>query len=225
VQTIHIGIADDHRLFREGVSNIIRSFDRIEVVAEAANGKVLLDILAQHDREIDIVLLDLNMPEMDGVETMTRLKQQYPKIKVIVVSLHEEPPLLFKLFEMGINAYLHKDCEIDELKKAIYTVYENDIYMNQRLSEALKKMAQYRNDGSAHAEKIAMTQREKEILQLICNECTTHEIAEKLGVSVRTVEGHRTNLLQKTGSKNIVSLLIYALRHKLVDTGFLIQLK
>jgi DNA-binding NarL/FixJ family response regulator len=224
VQTINIGIADDHRLFREGLSSIIRSFEHVSVIAEAANGKILLELLAQNNHHMDMVLLDLNMPEMDGVETMTRLKLLYPEIKIIVVSLHEEPPLLFRLFEMGINAYLHKDCEIEELQKAIYTVYRNDIYMNQRLSEALKKMAKYRNDGTTHAEKISMTQREKEILQLICNECTTHEIAEKLGVSVRTVEGHRTNLLQKTGSKNTVSLLIYALRHKLVDTGFLIQL-
>jgi len=224
VQTINIGIADDHRLFREGLSSIIRSFENVKVVAEAANGQILLDLLAQNNVHIDIVLLDLNMPEMDGVETMNRLKALYPEIKIIVVSLHEEPPLLFRLFEMGINAYLHKDCEIEELQKAIFTVNKNDIYMNQRLSDALKKMARYRNDGTSHAEKIAMTHREQEILQLICNESTTQEIADKLGVSVRTVEGHRTNMLQKTGSKNTVSLLIYALRHKLVDTGFLIQL-
>lgn len=224
MQTINIGIADDHRLFREGLSSIIRSFEHVQIVAEAANGQILLDLLAENNVHIDIVLLDLNMPEMDGVETMNRLKALYPEIKIIVVSLHEEPPLLFRLFEMGINAYLHKDCEIEELQKAIYTVSRNDIYMNQRLSDALKKMAHYRNDGISHAEKIAMTHREQEILQLICNEHTTQEIADKLGVSVRTVEGHRTNMLQKTGSKNTVSLLIYALRHKLVDTGFLIQL-
>lgn len=224
MQTINVGIADDHRLFREGISTLIRSFDHVEVIAEAANGKILLELLAKNNCRMDIVLLDLNMPEMNGFETMIRLKMLYPELKIIIVSLHEEPPLLFKLFEMGINAYLHKDCEIEEVKKAIYTVYENDIYMNQRLSEAIRKMAQHRTDGISHADLISITHREKEILQLICNECTTQEIADKLGVSVRTIEGHRTNLLQKTGAKNIVSLLIYAIRHKLVDTNFLIPL-
>jgi DNA-binding NarL/FixJ family response regulator len=224
VQTIHIGIADDHRLFRKGIISLIQSFEGMEVTAEASNGKELLDLLEQHASPIDIVLLDLNMPEMDGVQTMTRLRTLYPQLKIIILSLHAEAPLLCKLFDMGINGYLHKDCEIDEMHKAISTVYAHDLYMNPQLSETLRKIARHRTEGSSHAQRIYLTHREKEILQLICNECTTHEIAEKLAVSVRTVEGHRTNLLQKTGAKNTVSLLIYALKHKLVDTDFLIEI-
>lgn len=224
MQTIKIGIADDHRLFREGISTIIRSFEGVDVVAEAQNGKILLELLAQSSCPVDIVLLDLNMPEMDGVQTMIQLKTLYPEMRIIVLSLHQEAPLLYKLFEMGINGYLHKDCEIEELRKAIDCVYHNSVYLNPLLSSALLTMVKYHHEGASHASLIALTQREKEVLQLVCNECSTQEIADKLGVSIRTVEGHRTNLLQKTGSKNIVSLIIYAIKHKLVDTDFLIPL-
>lgn len=213
---IKIAIAEDQRLFRECLVPILNGFDNLKVVMEASNGIELLNQLKAATLKPDVVLLDLSMPEMDGLETTQQLKILFPDIKVIVLSVHSEQRHIVKMVGIGINGYLVKNSELEEVKRAVEAVYEKGFYFNDSILKAIqsgmRQQKQHRFDIVS-----TLTGREKEILQLICRELTTQEIAEKLYLSVRTVDGHRNNLLEKTGARNTAGLVIYAIKNNLVD--------
>ena len=220
---IRIAIADDQLLFRRGMVSIINQFPDIEVVLEADNGQVLLDALAIADPKPDVVLLDLSMPVLNGVETTKLIHQHHPGLRIIILSVYGEDRFVSHLIDLGVNGYLFKNVEPKEVEQAIRTVMEQDFYFNQAFLNAMrsrinKKTRLLLTDDIPSL----LTVREKEVLQLICKQLTAQEIDDTLCLSTRTVEGHRNNLLEKTGAKNTAGLVLFAIKHWLVDPNHLI---
>ncbi len=218
---IRIALADDQQLFREGLAGIIRSTPDFELVAEAENGKLMLDRIRELAELPDIALVDMHMPEMNGVELNDILHAEYPSIKVIVLSVYDQERFISKMIEAGACGYLTKNCESEELLTAIRTTSKAGFYFNAATLEAMRKASQYRDTDIRNLTNIPieLTQREKEIIVLLCKELTNAEIGERLFISTRTVEGHRNNLLAKTGCRNTAGLVIFAIRNGLYKIG------
>lgn len=216
---IKIAVTDDQVMFRECLVNNIKSFGNMDVMFEAGNGLELLNAMKEcGDIKPDIVLMDLNMPEMNGMEATKKLKIAYPDVRVIVLSVHGEEKHVSRMIQQGVNGYIAKNSELSELKNAIETTYNNGFYFNEMVLKTLQsgKLLNKTNLRGFDAGS-SLTQREKEILGLICEELTTAEIADKLSISLRTVDGHRNNLLVKTGAKNVAGLVVFAFKHKIID--------
>jgi DNA-binding NarL/FixJ family response regulator len=212
---IHIAIADDQLLFRKGMIGLLNSIPGFKVIIEAENGEDLLAKIAASEEIADVVLLDINMPILNGLETISKIKHNYPFMKCIMLTVHEEEKYIVKLIDAGANAYLPKNTEPDELERAIQTVVEKDFYFNDKTIEAMRNGFKYDKPKISLDIADTITTREKEILHLICREYTAAEMAAQLFISERTVNGHRNNLLQKTGCKNTAGLVVFAIRHNL----------
>lgn len=212
-------IADDHLLFRRGLASLIEADTNMVVVSEASNGQELLEQLKVMEELPHVLLLDLNMPVMNGIEAIRHLRSMAPDMKIIVLTVHNEERFIIHFVEQGVNGYLLKTVEPDELQRAIHFVMEHDFYFNELALQAMRTGSQTktRMREKTLAAPAGLTAREIEILQLICQECTAAEIAEKLFLSVRTVEGHRNNLLEKTGSKNAAGLVMFAVKNRIVE--------
>lgn len=222
MKTIKIAIADDHQLFLEGLKFIISSFSNVEVVIEANNGQELLKSLA--DRPVDVVLMDLDMPILDGIETTKEVKMKYPELKIILLTMHNSPNLITNMMQLGANGYLVKDEKPQILYEAIQSVVNKDYFFNEYVFKALleENKEHYKNKKvqlKKSSQETSFSNRELEILQLICLEYTGQEIAKKLYLSPKTVEGHRQKLLRKTGSKNTAGLVIFAIKNNLVEVN------
>lgn len=216
MEEIKIGIVDDHKLFRKGIANICNSFTNVSVVLEADNGKQLIEQLQNQKNIPDIILLDLNMPEMDGIETMKQLKKIQPSIKNIILSIYNEERIIFHLVECGARGYLFKNCELEELENSIRVVASKGFYFPGNIIELLQDYLQRaKNKMYASATFVDITDREKEILVLICEQYTAEEIGKKLFISKRTVEGHKNHLLLKSGCKNVAGLAIFAIKNRI----------
>lgn len=213
---IKVAIADDHKLFREGLRFLIDQMDDLEVVFEASNGRELLDTIGQHTP--DILLLDLDMPEVDGLEALKELRPKMPDLGIIILTMHSDSKMVAYLMELGANSYLLKDTSPEEFQKAIHSVMGEGFYFNQMVSKAmlggLKGQAKKKPTLSHHE---ALTSREQEVLELICQEFTAKEIADKLFISHRTVEGHRKNLIEKLGVKNTAGLIVKAIKEGIIE--------
>ncbi len=219
---IRIAITDDQNLFREGLANLLNTNAGYELVAQAENGRALLDQLAKLDTLPDIALIDMNMPEMNGVELNAVLRKEYPSIKVIVLSVHGEERYMSKMIEAGACGYLKKNCETAELFATIDNTHQLGFYFNLDTLNAMRNAAKYRKQGlkNLNSIPISLTEREIMILQMICDEMTNAEISEKLFISSRTVDGHRNNLLIKTGCKNTAGLVIFAIKYGIYEVKF-----
>lgn len=219
---IRVAIADDQQLFRQGLVALINDFDELELVAEAENGKLLLEALRKLPQLPDLALIDMNMPEMNGVELNDILHNEFPTIKVIVLTVYDQERFISRMVDAGACGYLLKNCDAEELMTAIRAVDKNGFYLNNNTLKAMRNAAHYRNQNIRNVNNIPIeiSSREQEVLKLICRELTNAEIAEKLFISSRTVEGHRNNLLAKTGCRNTAGLVIFAIRHGIFDPGF-----
>jgi DNA-binding NarL/FixJ family response regulator len=216
---IRIAVTDDQVMFRECLVNNIKSFGNMEVMFEAGNGIELLNAMDDcGELKPDIVLMDLNMPEMNGMEATRKLKTSFPDVRVIVLSVHGEEKHITRMIQQGVNGYIAKNSELSELKNAIETTFHNGFYFNEMVLKTLQsgKLLNTANVRGFDASS-SLTQREKEILTLICQEFTTAEIADQLSISLRTVDGHRNNLLVKTGAKNVAGLVVFAFKNKIID--------
>ena len=212
--TIKIAIADDHALFRKGLIALISDFGGIEVLFEAENGKALIEQLKEH--QPDIVLMDLVMPEMDGIEATKHIEEHFPSVKVIVLSMHDEEKYIIHLIESGAAGYLLKNAPPDEVEAAIHAVYTKGHFLNDYTSQMMITHLKNKHQAPQNVSlKINISKREMDVLQLICQEMTTPEIADHLCISTRTVEWHRQNLLEKTGVKNIAGLVVFAIKNDL----------
>lgn len=212
---ISVLITDDHTLFRKGMRFILKSFSEIGEVNDAENGQVALDFLKDHP--VDIVLLDIDMPVLDGKETARKIIAKYPDVHIIMVSMHESLEVISELIEIGVHSYILKSAQPEEVQKAIISVINNDFYYNQIVSKALHQNLKNHNwNHSIGIEKSQLTKREVEILALICEELTMKEIGEKLFLSEQTVHTHRKNLMKKTDAKNAVGLVRFAVQHHIV---------
>lgn len=219
MSSIKVAITDDQVLFRRGIASIINTFEGISIVLEADNGRMLLDTLQTLESLPDVVLLDLSMPELNGIETTKILHVSYPSIKIIILSVYGEDRFVTHLMELGVNAYLFKNVEPEEVKRAIRTVMDKDFYFNEAFLNAMKNRLTNKRQKILLTENIpsTLTAREIEVLKLICKQNTAQEIAEQLFISVRTVDGHRNNLLEKTGVRNSAGLVLFAIKHRLID--------
>ena len=207
---IRLALADDQVLFRKGMALLLRDMAGAEVVLECANGEELLAGLKS--TVVDIVLLDLEMPVMDGMEAMRRIRLEFPAVKVIVLSSHDEEKFIAHLMELGANGYMLKNAEPDEIDTAIRSVAQSGFYLNDTVNRAtLHALVQKKQVKPTFNDIDPLSERELEVLRGICQELTTAEIAEKIFVSPRTVEFHRNNLLLKTGARNAAGLVVYAM--------------
>lgn len=214
---INIAIAEDQVLFRKGIISLLKTFIDVNVCIEAENGEELLSKLAASSDEIHVCLIDLNMPVLNGIETLKQTRKLHPTIKNIILTIHEEEKYIQKLIEEGANAYLAKNTDPDELIKALHAVINQDYYFNEASIRAMHNNLQGKKNNSTHSANIDLTRREKEVLTLICREYTSSEIAEKLFISDSTVNGHRNNLLLKIGCKNTAGLVLFAIKNDLFD--------
>jgi two-component system, NarL family, response regulator DegU len=211
-KTIKIALVDDQPLFRAGINSLLKDFDQLHVILEASNGKELLDQLKR--LKPHVILLDIEMPEMNGIETTIVLKEKYPDIKVIILTMHNEEEFIFDLISKGAHGFLPKDKSVEEVVDAIYAVMEKGKYYSEQIADAMVKGSQ----GLVRTVQLnSLTEKEIEIIKLICKQKTNNEIAEILGVSSRTIENYRTTILLKTNTKNTAGMVVYALKNKLVS--------
>jgi DNA-binding NarL/FixJ family response regulator len=215
---IPIAIADDHQLFREGLGMIIEMNEDYSLVAEAENGQQLIDAINALEEKPQVVLLDLKMPVKDGMETLKEIKASHPEIQVLILTMIDQDDYILHLLDLGANGYLLKNSSSDEVQLAIKTVLEKGFYFNEHVSrvmlEGLRKKRKV-PQGFDHSSDISG--REREVLNLLCKEHTTAEIAELLFVSVRTVETHRKHLMEKLGAKNTAGIIYRAVKEGLVE--------
>jgi DNA-binding NarL/FixJ family response regulator len=215
-KTIRYAIADDHKIFRRGIIAVLENTPFLKLVLEAENGRELLSNLPK--AKPDIILLDLVMPEMDGIETTIEIRKQNSDIKIIVITMHDDEKYVIHLMEIGANGYLLKNADPDEIKMAITAAYENGYYFNDFVNKALLKRVVHKNQLKPVFNKnIELTSREIEVLKLICQELTANEISKLIFLSPRTVEGIRTKLLEKIGVKNTAGLVMYAVKNGIVE--------
>lgn len=213
---IKIALADDQQLFRQGLGTIISNNAEFELLFDAENGVQFLERLATQPVLPAIALLDIEMPEMDGLELLQKLRVQYPDIKVLMLSVHSNERLIARLIHMEASGYLLKNCDKDELVKAIKATFQHGFYINKITLNAIQNAAGKRVASRSFGT-IDLSPRETEVLKLICREYSNVEIAEKLFISPRTVDGHRNNLLLKTGAKNTAGLVLFAVKHELYE--------
>lgn len=213
---IKIAIADDYKIFREGLKVGLSADDCLEVIMEADNGEDLLKGLESNTP--DVIIMDLKMPIMDGMEATKEVRKKFPSIKVLVVSMYEDDKFIIHLMENGANGYLLKNAEPDEIRRSIYSVHENGYYFNDLVNKALlKKLVLKNNLKPSFNQNIDLTEREQEVLKMICEEKTAAEIAKEIFLSPRSVEGIRQRLIEKIGVRNTAGLVMFAVKNGLVD--------
>lgn len=209
---IRVALADDHQLFRNGLRILLGAYPDLEVIAEASNGIELLRVL-EHC-ESDIVLMDINMPEMDGIEATAKIAALCPDIKVIALSMYGEEEYYYRMVDAGAKGFILKDSDISEVRDAIIAVNKGGNYFSQELLYHVIRRIKNREQEVKSSN---LSKREKEILMKICEGLSNHEIADALFISKRTVDKHRANLLAKTNSKNTASLILYAIKNRLIE--------
>jgi len=209
---IRIVIADDHQLFRNGLRLLLGAFPGFTVTGEASDGNELLRILG--NCPADVVLMDINMPEMDGITATRQALAKCPSLNIIALSMYGEEDYYYRMVDAGAKGFLLKDSDISEVREAILTVMKGGSYFSQEL---LYNVIQKFKTRETEVRMANLSKREKEILLKICEGLSNQEIADTLFISKRTVDKHRANLLSKTGSKNTASLILFAIRNKLIQ--------
>jgi len=210
---ISVCIVDDHTLFRNGLRLLLNASPEVRVIAEAGNGQEYLRLLK--DTVPDVTLMDIEMPGMNGIETAAEAVKLFPELRIITLSMYGEEEYYVKMIDAGARGFILKNSDINEVISAIKAVYEGGTYFSQDLLlNVVKNIRSGKLPATADAH---LSEREIEILRKICQGYSNQEIADQLNISKRTVDKHRSNLLEKTGSKNTANLVIYALKHKLVE--------
>ncbi len=213
---LRIAVTDDHTLFRKSLSFLINSFKNMEVVLEASNGQELLEKLKH--QSIDILLLDLQMPKMDGFQTYQRLNTEYPDIKVLVLTFLNEVEIIRKIMELGVHGYFTKNTDPNELERALLKLNEDGFYFEKSLANIIKDIIEKPPlNISIEQQPVTFTERETEILRLTLKEYSGIEIADTLYISPKTVEKHKRNLMEKTQSKNFIGVIMYAFSYEILS--------
>lgn len=214
-EKIKVIITDDHALFRQGVKAALSFRDDIEFLGEAENGMQLLNLLKF--LKPDVLLLDIQMPIMDGIATLPEVRKILPEVKVIMLTMHNEVSLITKLMGIGANSYLTKDSDSDTIYEAIRTCYENEFYFNEFTNRAMLTGLRTQAAPNKLDEDAELSEKEIQVLKLMCDEKSTKEIAEIVEISPRTVEAIRDRLKIKTGAKSTAGLILYAVKHGLIE--------
>ena len=213
---IKIVLADDEELFRKGIYFLLQREPNIEVIFEAANGNQLMDFLKNNSKHPDIILMDLKMPLLNGVEATKLIAQQFPEIKIIALTSYNTKSFIVNMIEVGASSFLVKNSTPQEMILTINEVINKGFYYNESVMKVLTEVNSSSGRKTILFKQEELTTREREVLELICSQHSTAEIAERLFISPRTVETHRTTLLIKTGSQNIAGLVVYAIQNKIV---------
>jgi DNA-binding NarL/FixJ family response regulator len=211
---IKVGIADDHKIFRKGVILSLRQYTNLSFIIEAENGDDLLEKLTTEMP--DVVLVDLRMPGKDGIETTKAVSKLYPNIKILILTMYEDERFVSHLMENGANGYLLKNADPSEIRKAIVEVMIKGYYLNNFVNRVLLKKSTNKSIPSLNSE-IVMSEKEKEVIQLLCREYTAAEIAAKMEISARTVESIKDRLMERFGTKNTAGLVFFAVKNNLID--------
>lgn len=220
--TIKIVLADDEELFRKGIYFLLQREANIEVVFEASNGSELIDYLKTTNDYPDIILMDLKMPEINGVEATKIIHKEFPIIKIIALTSYDTKSFIANMINVGASSYLVKNASPMEMIETINEVASKGFYYNDAVMKVIQEdiISTNKNVKSKYDEDY-LTNRERDVLELICQQLTTVEMGERLNISARTVEGHRNNLLLKTESKSIAGLVVYAIQNKIINLDFL----
>ncbi len=211
---IQVAIADDHTLLRNALARLVNSFDGYSVLMEADNGKDLRNKIMKNIVP-DVVLLDVNMPEMDGFETTQWLRKNYPYIKILALSMLSDEKTIIKMFRLGATGYLMKNTDADELKKALDAVINKNVYLSEYVSAKL--VSGLHTDKEEDIKPILLNERERDFLRWVCTELTYKEIAEKMNLSARTIDDYRQSLFNKLKVHSRVGLVMYAIRNGIVQ--------
>ena len=214
---IKVAIADDHRLFRAGVKTALSMQPDVKIIAEADNGMQLLNLL-KHITP-DVILLDIQMPIMDGMSTLPEIKRLYPEIKVVMLTMHNDHSMISRLLELGANGYLTKNSDSEVIHEAVRTVFEKEYYLNHLTNKALIEVLRNKNPKPVVSPGEAkLSEKEITILKMMCEEKSTKEIADLVDLSPRTVEAIRDKLKTKTGAKSVAGLVMYAVKSGIIDS-------
>lgn len=207
---IKLLIADDHPLLRNGIVSLLKSEESFVVVATAGNGNEVLELVAK--KNIDVCLLDINMPGMDGMDTARLLKEKKPEIKIIILTTYNDREIISELVHIGVSGYLLKNSDKQELVEAINKVMKGRYYFSEEVENIILQGLTEKKS----IEVVSLTERELEVVQLLAKEYTNDKIAGELHISYRTVETHRKNIMQKTKAHNLAGMLKYAYSHGLL---------
>ncbi|MBI9034572.1 MAG: response regulator transcription factor [Bacteroidales bacterium] len=215
---IKVGIVDDEVLFRQGLRLIIEDSEELSVIFDVGDGDSLFNLLNLKEYYPDVILLDLKLSGISGIDIAKKIIDTHPHIKIIIISSYYSEVFLHHMFDVGVNAYLPKNSDAKLVDKAIRNVFENGFYFSDYTLGLIRKgMNGKKKLVPSFSDVPVLTQREAEVLKLICDQFSNSEIAAYLGISKRTVEGHRNRLIQKTGVRNLAGLIVYAIINKLVD--------
>ncbi|MFN5913690.1 MAG: response regulator [Chitinophagaceae bacterium] len=216
IEMIKVAVADDHKIFRDGIKMALSNKEYLKIIWEAEDGKDLI-----HKMKIklpDVLLMDIRMPEMDGINAISLLRQEYEDVKIIVLTMYDDQEMISKMMEMGANAYLTKTTDPEEIYNAILTCMTDDFYFNDLLNKAvLMKLQQKKTTRQFYPNPVKFTEKEISILRLIAQDKTTEEISKEVYLSPRTIETIRQNMKTKVGAKTIAGLVMYGMRNKLID--------
>ena len=212
--TIKILLVDDHKLFLDGLRLVLRKAENLIIKGEAHNGIEALEFLKKN--EIDLIITDVNMPEMSGTELTKKVKELYPEIKVLVLTQSDEKSVINEIIQSEAEGYLLKKIDKEELIFAINKIINNGSYYCNEMAEIMMQNLKSKKHNIIHEE---LTERETEILKLICMELSTIEIAKKLFISDRTVDSHRSNILKKIKAKTVIGLVKYAIENDIYKVG------
>ena len=216
IQQIKVAIADDHKIFRDGIRMALKDRDYLQVIWEAEDGKDLMHKLKL--KLPDVILMDIRMPEIDGINAIGLIRKEYEAIKIIVLTMYDDQEMITKMMEMGANAYLTKTTDPDEIYQAILTCVNDDFYFNDLVNKAvLLKLQHKKTVRQFYPNPIKLSEKELRILKLIADDKTTEEISKEVFLSPRTIETIRQNMKQKVGAKTIAGLVMYATRNKLLE--------
>ena len=214
--TIQIAIADDNKLFREGVKSSLKARDRIDIIWEAVDGNDLVEKM-QLNRP-DVLLMEIGMPDVDGVNLISLLRKKYEELKIVILSMVDNQEVINKIMEMGANAYLSKTSLPDEIYEAINTCFTSDFYFNELVNKAvLTKLQNKRSARQYYPNAVVFSEKEVKILRLLADDKTTNEISKLVFLSPRTIETIRQNMKSKVGVKTIAGLIMYGMRNRLID--------
>lgn len=215
MKKLRLIIADDHHILLDGLKAMLRKQKDIEIAGSYDNGQLLYDALATLG-EIDMALIDINMPGLNGHELALKMKETHPQIPIVVLSMHDDGGHIMEMIEAGVSGYLLKNANDAELLEAIHTVARGRMYFSAEVADKIAALVHQQEQKKNEPEAPRLTEREMEILALIAQEYSNARIAETLFISERTVETHRKNMMRKTGHKTIVGLLKYAMDRKMV---------
>ena len=215
-QQIKVAIADDHKIFRDGIRMALKEKDYLKIIWEAEDGKDLMHKLVL--KQPDVILMDIRMPHVDGINAIGLIRKEYETIKIIVLTMYDDQEMITRMMEMGANAYLTKTTDPEEIYQAILTCMNDDFYFNELVNKAvLLKLQHKKTVRHFYPNPVKLSEKELRILKLIADYKTTEEISKEVFLSPRTIETIRQNMKQKVGAKTIAGLVMYATRNKLLE--------